>query len=55
MTDEFHYRGRIIRATPHRSSAGVGRMTVLWNTILALPSMLTSSAHLVSQGPARKP
>ena len=22
MTDEFHYRGRIIRATPHRSSAG---------------------------------
>jgi hypothetical protein len=22
MTDEFHYRGRIIRATPHGSSAG---------------------------------
>ena len=22
MTDEFHYRGRIIRASPHRSSVG---------------------------------
>jgi hypothetical protein len=22
MTDEFHYRGRIIRATPRRSSGG---------------------------------
>jgi hypothetical protein len=22
MTDEFHYRGHIIRATPHRSSGG---------------------------------